>query len=199
MTKASRSAGAQCPPSRPQDGWRRPARSRGLQRRDSMIIAVGVMDSAMASPTRSAGNRSQPATRPAPTDRCCRRARSRQGAAWKRRSVTVGAERRPTLTAPCARRLARSAVGTEESLRRGRTKERDSKGKERESSAQCGADARAKECSFSAYAQLIGADVLRRSIGNGGHDRWARACDVQKGGSLSNGFLPNRLLSNSSS
>src|ERR1700686_131457 len=33
-----------------------------------------------------------------------RPARARQGAAWKRRSVRPGAERRPTLTGPCARR-----------------------------------------------------------------------------------------------
>src|ERR1700746_3096143 len=52
------------------------------------------------------------------TTSVCRRARGCQGAAWKRWSVWPRAERRPTLTAPCARRPQHVWVGA---------KKRDSK------------------------------------------------------------------------
>src|SRR5215472_18454443 len=57
-----------------------------------------------------------------PTDRCCRRARGCQGAAWKHRDCLTGGVP-ADLDSPCARRPAKSTVGAEESLRRGRTKE----------------------------------------------------------------------------
>jgi hypothetical protein len=59
-----------------------------------------------------------------PTYAGCRRARGRQGAAWKRRRCLTG--RVPAgLDAPCARRLQDLAVGTEECSRRGSNQRMD--------------------------------------------------------------------------
>ncbi len=57
------------------------------------------------------------------SDQACRRARSCQGTAWKRRSVRPG-RATADLDSFCARRRSKSTVGAEESLRRGQTKER---------------------------------------------------------------------------
>jgi hypothetical protein len=48
-----------------------------------------------------------------PTDRWCRRARGRQGAAWKPRGCVTTGRVPAGLDSPCARRPTRSVVGTE--------------------------------------------------------------------------------------
>ncbi len=62
---------------------------------------------------------------PPRTDQECRRARRRQGWAWRRLCCRPAMACRPTLTASARERPRRSAVGAKEGLRRGRTKEGD--------------------------------------------------------------------------